>query len=155
VIDNWPMVVDADELFYFKPDAGRIMLSPGDAAATAPCDAVPEELDVAVAIDRVLAATTLDIRRVRSRWAGLRTFAPDEHPVVGFDVATPGFFWLAGQGGFGIQTAPALSLAAAALIREEPLPEALIASGVDARALSPGRLTPGSAAVPEMGDDIS
>ncbi|MDB5429982.1 MAG: FAD-dependent oxidoreductase [Caulobacter sp.] len=155
VIDDWPMVVDADELFYFKPDAGRIMLSPGDATATAPCDAAPEELDVAVAIDRVLAATTLDIRRVRSRWAGLRTFAPDEHPVVGFDVATPGFFWLAGQGGFGIQTAPALSLAAAALIRGEPLPEALIANGVDARALSPGRLIPGSAAVSEMGDDIS
>jgi D-arginine dehydrogenase len=155
VLDDWPMVVDVDELFYFKPDAGRIMLSPGDTTARPPCDAMAEEYDVAVAIDRVLAATTLDIKRVHGRWAGLRTFARDEHPVVGFDVATPGFFWLAGQGGFGIQTAPALSLAAAALIHGEPLPDALLAAGVDASALSPGRLTPAAPPTLETDDGVS
>ena len=107
--DAWPLVIDIDETFYFKPDAGLLLVSPADETPVAPCDVQPEEIDVAIAIDRVEKATTLNVTRVRTRWAGLRSFAPDRSPVIGFDGAAPGFFWLAGQGGYGIQTAPAAS----------------------------------------------
>lgn len=112
----WPMVIDAAETFYFKPDAGRLAISPADETPSEPCDAQAEELDVAIGIDRVMTATRLDIRRVAHRWAGLRTFAPGRVPVCGFDRAADGFFWLAGQGGYGIQTAPGMSLLASDLI---------------------------------------
>lgn len=138
-IDDWPMVVDVDERFYFKPMSGALMISPADTTPSPPCDAAAEEIDVAVAVDRFEAATTHRVARVLSRWAGLRTFAPDENPVVGFDGASPGFFWLAGQGGFGVQTAPALSAVAAALILGKNLPHALLAAGVDAQAFAPTR----------------
>ena len=113
---GWPMVNDATETLYFKPDAGRLMVSPADQTPSEPCDAQPEELDVAIAMDRLQHITTLSAQRVSHRWAGLRTFAPDHSPVVGEDAAAPGFFWLAGQGGFGVMTSPALSAAAAAAI---------------------------------------
>lgn len=112
--DRWPMVIDIDEQFYFRPDAGALLLSPGDETPSEPCDAQPEEWDVATAVDRVQSATTLEVRRIRRSWAGLRSFAPDRLPVYGF--AEPGFFWCAGQGGFGIQTAPAAAKLAAALL---------------------------------------
>jgi D-arginine dehydrogenase len=99
----------------------------------------PDEWDVAAAVDRVEMATTLRINRLKARWAGLRTFAPDRSPVVGFSEAAEGFFWLAGQGGYGIQTAPALSRAAAALALGLPLPQDLLQAGVDALAMSPSR----------------
>ncbi|HUB85996.1 MAG TPA: FAD-dependent oxidoreductase, partial [Rhizomicrobium sp.] len=92
---------------------------PADETPVAACDVQPEEFDVAVAIDRVQHATTLTVARIRKRWAGLRSFAPDRSPVIGFDSNAPGFFWLAGQGGYGIQTAPAAARLAAALLRGE------------------------------------
>jgi D-arginine dehydrogenase len=117
--DAWPMVIDIDETFYLKPDAGLLLISPADETPVAACDVQPEEFDVAVAIDRVQHATTLTVARIRKRWAGLRSFAPDRSPVIGFDSNAPGFFWLAGQGGYGIQTAPAAARLAAALLRGE------------------------------------
>ncbi|WP_419863588.1 NAD(P)/FAD-dependent oxidoreductase [Candidatus Poriferisodalis sp.] len=115
--DDWPLVIAADESFYFKPEGpGQLLGSPADEHLDNPGDARPREIDVARGIEAVNRATRLDIRSVRSTWAGLRTFAPDRVPVVGFDPVIPGFFWCAGQGGTGIQTAPAISTLAAALI---------------------------------------
>jgi D-arginine dehydrogenase len=138
-ITAWPFVNDIDELFYIKPEAGQLFISPADETPSPPGDVQPEEWDIAAAVDRVQAATTLQIQRLKARWAGLRTFAPDRSPVVGFSNDAQGFFWLAGQGGYGIQTAPALSRAAAALVRGLPLPEDLIHAGVLAREMSPSR----------------
>ncbi len=138
-VDCWPMVIDIGEQFYFKPDAGRLLISPADETPTVAADAQPEEWDLALAVDRVQTATTLTIERLRHRWAGLRTFTADRSPVVGFAPQAPGFFWLAGQGGYGIQTAPALASAAAALLRGEALPEDLERLGVGAAALAPQR----------------
>jgi D-arginine dehydrogenase len=119
-----PLVRDAHERFYFKPESGgRIWLSPHDEIPTAPCDAAPEEIDVAIAIDKLASAVDWRVEALERRWAGLRTFAPDRKPVYGFDPAVPGLFWCAGQGGFGIQTAPAASkLAAAMLLVSAPDP---------------------------------
>ncbi len=120
-VSNWPVVDDIDEQFYFRPEAGRLLCSPADVTPSEPCDAQPEEIDIAIAIDRIERALPLGIRRIERSWAGLRTFAPDGSPVVGFDPRAEGFFWLAGQGGYGIQTAPALSHLAATLARKSPL----------------------------------
>ena len=138
-VRRWPAVIDADEQFYFKPEAGQLLLSPADETPTPPCDAMPDDLDVAIAVDRVQTALDLDVRRVRRSWAGLRTFAPDRAPVVGYDVDVPGLFWCAGQGGYGIQSAPALSRAAAALVLRQSLPEDVAQEGLDAAAISPAR----------------
>ena len=145
-IQKWPAVIDVDEQFYFKPDAGKLLLSPADETPSAPCDAQPEELDIAVAVDRVQTALDIEVRRIGHRWAGLRTFSPDRSPVVGFDPQLPGFFWCAGQGGYGIQTAPALARAAAALANNENLPADLISEGVTAQDLSPNRFAVASVA---------
>jgi D-arginine dehydrogenase len=139
-VDSWPMVIDIDEQFYFKPDAGALLLSPADETLSEPCDAWPDDWDVAVAVDRVQNATTLEIDRVRRSWAGLRSFVADRTPVVGFASDAPGFFWLAGQGGYGIQTAPAMASLAAALVRRMAVPEQLLSFGLDARMLRPERL---------------
>jgi D-arginine dehydrogenase len=139
-IDGWPMVVDASEAFYFKPDAGRILLSPADETPCDPCDAQPDELDVAIAVDRLEQATDLQVRRIHSKWAGLRSFVADRTPVAGFDPAAEGFFWLAGQGGYGIQTSPTMGRIAAALASDAPMPPDLVDRGVTEAALSPGRL---------------
>lgn len=139
-VRDWPMVIDIDEQFYFKPDAGRILISPADETPSEPCDAQADEWDVAVAVDRVERATTLQVRRVAHRWAGLRTFAPDGVPVVGWDPAVPGFFWLAGQGGYGIQTAPALAVLTADLIEAQTASDALLGHGVRPEELSPARM---------------
>lgn len=130
----WPLVIEAAETFYFKPDAGRLLISPADETDAEPGDAQPDDLDVAIAADRIERATTLSIRRIRHRWAGLRTFAADRTPVCGFDPRAEGFFWLAGQGGYGIQTAPALAGLAARLITGRPGAEDEIAA-----ALAPSR----------------
>lgn len=144
--DAWPMVIDIDEQFYFRPDAGALLLSPGDETPSVACDAQPEEWDIATAIDRVQIATTLEVRRVRRSWAGLRSFVADRNPVVGYAPDAPGFFWLAGQGGFGIQTAPAMGRLACALVQHEPVPDALARFGVDARDLDPARFSAAVAA---------
>lgn len=139
-VGGFPLVIDVAEQFYFKPDAGDLLVSPADETPVQPCDAQPDEFDIAVAIDRIEQVTTLQINRVKHRWAGLRTFAPDKTPVVGWDDRASGFFWLAGQGGYGIQTAPALSELAAASVLGRPLPEHLLGHGVDMNALHPRRL---------------
>lgn len=137
--DRWPMVVDIDEQFYLKADAGKLLISPADATPSPPCDAQPEELDVAICIDRIETAFDLSLRRIESRWAGLRSFAPDGDPVAGYDPEGEGFFWLAGQGGYGIQTAPALARTAAALLRDEEIPGDIAAEGVTVEALARSR----------------
>jgi D-arginine dehydrogenase len=105
--DDLPLTLDINGGFYFKSDNGRVWLSPHDETPTEPCDAAPEELDVAHAIDRFQRVTEWRIEALEHRWAGLRSFAPDRLPVYGEDPLVPGFIWFAGQGGFGIQTAPA------------------------------------------------
>jgi len=111
-----PLVLDIDESFYFKPESGRLWLSPHDETASEPCDAAPEELDVALAIDRFEQVVDWRIDRLEHRWAGLRSFASDRLPVIGFAGGESGFFWFAGQGGFGIQTAPACAELATRLL---------------------------------------
>lgn len=139
-ISDWPMVSDVDEAWYFKPDAGQLLGSPANADPVAPHDVQPEALDIALGIHHIQQATTLTIARPTATWAGLRSFAPDGEIVIGFDGACPGFFWLAGQGGYGIQSAAGASALAAALIRGEPLPDALRSHGVDAAVAAPSRL---------------
>lgn len=136
----WPLTVDVDESFYFKPDAGMLMGSPADETPMEPCDVQPDELDIAIAVDRIQTASELEIRRIEHRWAGLRSFVADKTPVVGFDPAAEGFFWLAGQGGYGIQTAPSMGRVSAALAAGQDIPADLQDYGVTAAALSPGRL---------------
>lgn len=137
---HWPAVVGVDESYYFKPDAGQLLGSPANADATVPHDVVPEELDIAMGIHQIESVSTLTIRRPASTWAGLRSFVPDGEMVIGHDDAGPGFFWLAAQGGYGIQSAAGASAVADALLREAALPEELLRQGLDARALSPARL---------------
>jgi D-arginine dehydrogenase len=136
----WPLVIDADEQFYFKPESGLLLGSPADETPVPPCDVQPEELDVALAIDRIERAASFRVTHVRRKWAGLRTFAPDKTPAVGMDESAPGFFWLAGQGGYGIQMAPALARAAARLLVEGVLPDDLLGGGLVAEDLLPLRL---------------
>jgi len=138
-IHDWPMVIDINETFYMKPDAGMLLVSPANEDPVGPQDVQPEELDVAIAVDRMETVTHLQIRQVRRKWAGLRSFAPDRTPVVGFAADVPGFFWLAGQGGYGIQTAPAMGELSAALIQGLPVPAAMAAFGVTQAALAPDR----------------
>jgi D-arginine dehydrogenase len=125
-----PLVIDACARFYFKPEAGgRLWLSPHDETACAPGDCAAEEGDVAIAIDRLEKTVDWTVERVERRWAGLRSFAPDRLPVYGFAPGGRDFFWFAGQGGFGIQTAPAAAKLAAALLLGRA-PDALVA-GID------------------------
>lgn len=137
---HWPAVVGVDESFYFKPDAGQLLGSPANADPVAAHDVVPEELDVATGIYRIETATSLTIRRPKHTWAGLRSFVRDGDFVVGWDADAPAFFWLAAQGGYGIQTAAATSELAAALLTRQPVPAHLHAHGVDAEAVRPARL---------------
>lgn len=134
-----PLTIDVDENFYFKPDAGLTLGSPADETPVEPQDAQPEELDIAIGADRIQTAANLAIRRIERSWAGLRSFSADKSPVVGFDAAAPGFFWLAGQGGYGIQTAPALSEYAAALALGRQMAPALKQLGFDPDAIAPDR----------------
>jgi D-arginine dehydrogenase len=139
-LQAWPVVIDVDEQFYFKPEAGRILASPADETPMPPCDVYAEDYDVALAVDRIEKASTLSIRHIRRKWAGLRSFVADKAPVVGMDMVLPGFFWLAGQGGYGIMTSPAMARAAASLIVEGRLPADLAATGLSPEDLSPARL---------------
>ena len=140
-VSAWPFTKTVGPGFYIEPEgSGRLLACPMDEHPSPPCDAQPEEEDVALAAWRVEEATTLAIPRLASRWAGLRTFAPDRLPVCGFDRHAPGFFWLAGQGGFGLQTSPALALATEALATRSNWPEELARVGVEASDLAPERL---------------
>ncbi len=139
-VSAWPMVSAVDESWYFKPDAGQLLGSPANADPVAPHDVQPEELDIALGIHAIQEATTLEIRRPTATWAGLRSFVRDGEIVIGFDGACPGFFWLAAQGGYGIQSAAGASLLAASLIEGGALPEELARHGVNPAVVAPSRL---------------
>ena len=138
----WPLTSNADNEFYFRPDGSQLLCSLGEENPSDPGDARPEQLDVALAIDRINRHTTLDITVVRSSWTGLRSFVADRAMVIGFDRVASSFFWLAGQGGTGIQTSPAAGELTAALIVHGETPARLLEHGVNPSALSPERLQP-------------
>ncbi|HWA60988.1 MAG TPA: FAD-dependent oxidoreductase [Caulobacteraceae bacterium] len=142
-IARWPAVIDVDEAFYFKPEAGKLLASPADETPSEPTDAAPDELDIAICIDRIQQSADLPVRRVQRSWAGLRTFTPDRTLAIGYDPAAPGLFWYVGQGGYGMQLAPAAARLGAALARREPPPADIDAElrrlGLTAEAYSPGR----------------
>ena len=142
--DAWPLGIDVDEELFFKPDAGRLMCSPADETPSPPCDAQPEDLDIAIAIDRLGKATTLEVHRIVSRWAGLRSFVSDHSLVVGRDAELENFYWIAGQGGYGIQTSPAVARTIAALATGGDIPDDLLALGLRRSDIDPARLQRGS-----------
>jgi len=137
---HWPAVISADESFYFKPDAGQLLGSPANADATYPHDVQPEEEDIATGIWNIEQATTLQIRRPSHTWAGLRSFVADGEMVIGWDDQIPGLFWVAAQGGYGIQSAAAYGLLARNLLLNEPVDAQLLAQGVEVERLQPVRL---------------
>lgn len=143
VTQNWPMVIDTDEKWYMKPEGPHLL---GSAASEIPEDAGnarPDELDIALGIERITTATDLSIRAVKSQWAGLRTFSPDRIPVVGFDPGATGFFWLVGQGGYGIHTSPGLGALSAGLIVDRSVPDELANHGITVEMFSPERFLQG------------
>ena len=140
----WPLCIDVEEELYFKPDAGRLICSPADETPSPPCDAQPEDLDVAIAVDRLGKATTLEVNRIVSRWAGLRSFVSDHSLVIGPDTDLEDFHWVAGQGGYGIQTSPAVARTVAALATGGDVPADLLALGLKRSDIDPARLQRGS-----------
>lgn len=141
-IHGWPVFGVAGEHGYFKPEAGKLLASPGDATPVEPQDVQPEELDIAILVDWYETKTNQTVRRVERRWAGLRTFAPDNSPVLGEDPDQPGFWWLAGQGGYGIMMAESLGRGLAGLMQTGELPDDLRALGVSPMDISPRRFRP-------------
>jgi len=138
-VDDWPLFGDVEETWYAKPTGGKLMVSPADETPVEPHDAWPEDIDLAHGIDRFAQATRYEVTRVERTWAGLRTFAPDRTHVIGFDPAAEGFFWLAGQGGYGIQTAPAAAQLGASLIRGAALSPGLAEASFLAASVDPAR----------------
>ncbi len=136
---EWPILGEIGENFYFKPDAGRILISPADETAVEPHDAFADDMALAAGIDAFEKATTMKVTRVEHTWGGLRTFSPDRAQVIGFDPGTEGFFWLAGQGGYGIQSAPAAARFATGLIVDGRMPESLKPFGIDPAEVAPDR----------------
>ena len=139
-LSTWCAVADADEQWYYKPDAGQILASPADETPVPPQDIQPDELDIATLVDRLQTATTLEVKRINRSWAGLRSFVEDKCPVVGFAPYPEGFFWLAGQGGYGIQTSYAMGKTAAALMTGNPVPDEVAEFAVSEADLGPSRL---------------
>ncbi|SDD86065.1 NAD(P)/FAD-dependent oxidoreductase [Kordiimonas lacus] len=135
-----PVIIDVDEAFYFKPEGNGYLISPADESESQPCDAQPELEDVAIAAMRFEEATGLTVEKIDAKWAGLRTFASDKAPVIGYDAGQPAFFWNVGQGGYGIQTSPAWSELAAALILKQGVPDTLARHGVSVDVYRPERL---------------
>ena len=136
---GWPLVLDAAETWYCKPQSGKFLVSPADATPVDPHDAYADDLTLAEGIDRFQQAVDMEVTRVESTWGGLRSFAPDGNLVVGYDSAEDGFFWLIGQGGYGIQSAPALSCLAASLVRDEKPPSGIMDEGLALEEISPRR----------------
>ena len=136
---SWPMVANVELEWYFKPDGIQLLCSLSEENPSPPCDARPKPLDIALAIERINNVTTLGIRSVRSSWTGLRTFAPDREMVIGFDPRAEGFFWLVGQGGTGIQSAPGAGELTASLILDSKVSSRLIAHGLNPAVLAPDR----------------
>ena len=141
---NMPMTIDIEEAFYLKPEAGQILISPANEDPMPACDAQADEMDIAICVDRIERAFDLEVRRFQAKWAGLRSFVTDKEPVVGFSEKVDGFFWLAGQGGYGIQSSPAMGAFAAAMARGQPMPDDIAATGVTPQMLHPARLSSGS-----------
>lgn len=139
-VSRWPLTGSVEEDWYFKPDAGMLLGSPANVDPVQPHDVQPEEMDIALAIHRIEEMTTLSIRRPTRTWAGLRSFVADGDLVGGWDTTAPGFFWVAAQGGYGIQTCAAMGEACAALASGETIPGHLAQHGVTEAALSPARL---------------
>ncbi len=137
---DWPLTILADESLYFRPDGGGLLVSPADETPTPPCDAQPEEYDVALGVERFVKLTDIAVDRVAHKWAGLRSFAADKCPVVGIDPAADGFFWLAGQGGYGVHTADAMARLGCALATSSAIPGDIASLGVNVADLSPTRL---------------
>lgn len=138
-VSSWPLIIDIGGRYYGEPEPGGLLVSPADETPTDPCDATPDELDVALALERFRDASGLPLRSVRRAWAGLRTFAPDRVPVLGEDPSAPGFWWLAGQGGGGIKTAPAMAELLGCALRGERFPPSAIALGISQAVLGPDR----------------
>lgn len=134
-----PEINELDEVFYFKPDAGRLLVSPADETPCEPADVQPEEIDIAWAVHHFEQATTVKVGRVAKSWAGMRSFALDRLPVIGAAPDNPRFFWLAGQGGYGILTSPALGALAASMLCEDKIPEGFSQASLDPALFSPGR----------------
>jgi D-arginine dehydrogenase len=139
-VEQWPAVIAGDESWYFKPDAGLLLGSPANADPTHAHDVLPDDLDVAIGIDRIESATTLTIAQPRSRWAGLRSFVADGEPVAGFAPESPAFFWAAALGGYGIQSSPAFGRLCAALLRGDAVPSDVAARGLEIGTLGAARL---------------
>ncbi|MDA2979848.1 MAG: FAD-binding oxidoreductase [Actinomycetota bacterium] len=137
---GWPMAIDARERWYMKPEGPLMLASAASEIPSEPRDARPEELDIALGIDKINTATSLEIRSVKNTWAGLRTFTADRVPAIGFDDEDSSFFWLVGQGGYGIKTSPALGRLSAAKLLHQEVPADIIDAGVDERKLDPVRL---------------
>jgi D-arginine dehydrogenase len=138
-VEKWPFVMTVQESVYFRPESGKLAISPADETEDVPSDAQPDELDVAIGIDRFQQLVDMPVSRISHSWAGLRTFAPDRTPVVGFDPVVPGFFWFVGQGGYGIQIAPATATLGTALVLDQPLPQHVLDEGITPDMLSPAR----------------
>ena len=139
---HWPMVTDVGETWYAKPQSGKMIVSSADATPVEPHDAYADDMAIAEGIDRVMTATTIEVERLEHSWGGLRTFAPDGSPVIGFDPHTEGFFWLVGQGGYGIQSAPGLSATAADMARRLPIPKSVIDMELNPADIAPERIKP-------------
>ena len=139
-IAKWPSVIDVGEEFYFKPDAGKFLGSPADQTPMEPCDVQPDDFDVALAVDRIQRAARIQVAHVNRKWAGLRSFVADGCPVVGYDPRVEGFFWLAGQGGYGIETSPSMGRLTASLALGRAVPPDLAQQGVTEAAVSPARI---------------
>jgi D-arginine dehydrogenase len=136
---SWPMLTDAGETFYIKPQSGKLLVSSADATPVDPHDAYADDEAIATGIDRLMQVTTLEINRIEHSWGGLRTFTPDKNPAIGFDPNNGGFFWLVGQGGYGIQSAPAISETAAAMILGQAIPDYVLANGLNPSQIKPNR----------------
>jgi len=139
-IGAWPMVIDVRESLYFKPESGKLLVSPADETPTAPCDVQPEEIDIAEAAARLEERTHIEVTRVNRKWAGLRSFVRDKTLVAGHAPDAPGFVWLAGQGGYGIMTSPAMGRVTAALATGDDLPADILDRGLKPADLLPDRL---------------
>jgi D-arginine dehydrogenase len=140
-VSRWPMTFDVAETWYFKPEGRQIMMSPTDLTPSEPVDAQPEQFDIAVAIDRIETVTTMKVGRLNSRWAGLRTFAPDHEAVIGADPVEPSFVWYAGQGGNGVMASPAGAAICAAAATGGSLPASVARLGLTSDMIAPGRLS--------------
>lgn len=138
-IKSLPLTIDVAEEFYLKPDAGKLLISPANEDPEPPCDVQPDEMDIAICVDRIERAFDVMVKRVESPWAGLRSFVADKSPVAGFSRKVEGFYWLAGQGGYGIQSAPGLAQYAAAELMGKLVPEHIMAERLDPQTIQPGR----------------